>query len=232
MKKSIPLILLAFICSISIWFSTRMYETGKGQNELVRITLSIKDINNNIKEYTLEEPVSAARSILLEPETVSSNAFNLPLLSSSTVEFENVFTGDVDKGGSCNVDLLSYVPHNVTHFETSAHILSKTSEPVYVNEIPQKKLSGIAYLIDLSDFADEPDSLIPRNIIEKELINVKLPVKFLAIKTGSSLLPENYDFSGKDYLALSPEAAEYIHNFSIMCGNLSQNIEGLILDLP
>jgi kynurenine formamidase len=202
-------------------------------NNHTRFLVEVTDSHQNIQRFTLGEPVSVSREVLFTPQTKTPNAFYLPAIGAKTVEFEGQFIGDVNRGGSCNVDVLSYVPHGITHMETSAHILSKDSNPPYVNDIPRRQLNGIVYLIDLTQPAegsnpgavlgDKPGQTIPWEIIEKKLKSNTLPISMLALKTKGSLLPQDYDFSGKDFLAVSPEAAKGIHDYGIDC---------LLLDLP
>lgn len=201
----------------------------------VSLNLQVVDSNNELRVFELGAPVPAGREILTDPVVRSSNAFNLPVLKTETVEFEGQFIGDVNRGGPCNVDLISYVPHNVTHIETSAHILSPDSGPITVNQIPQGHLSGIVYVIDLTHLTAQPGRLISWEDIEQKLIKNGLPITMLALKTRSSLLPEDFDFSNQNFMALSQDAARGIHDYlfnSEMPESRRTRIDCLILDLP
>jgi len=194
--------------------------------------LTVPDIHNEIHYYKLGTPLSVSREVYFSPEVKASNIFNLPLIQSETVEFENIFTGDVRRGGSCNVDLLRYVPHSLTHLETAAHLLNPDNNPTTIIDLPVSELSGLVYLMDLTYLSIEPGSLIHWEDIQSKLKQNTLPVSMLALKTRSSLLPQDYDFSGKDYPALSPETAREIHDYSLNFSSIKTRIDCLILDLP
>jgi kynurenine formamidase len=194
---------------------------------LVKLT----DADGNTKQFRMGEPIPVSRPVVFQPGTKASNAFSLPVINSKTLEVGDQFIGDVNRGGSCNVDILSYVPHGITHIETAAHILSPESQPCFVDEIPPGYLSGIVYLLDLTQPGpglmpgEEPGQQVPWKAVAEKLRQNKLPISMLAIKTKASLLPADYDFSGKDFLSISREAAKGIHDYKypITC---------LLLDLP
>jgi kynurenine formamidase len=193
-----------------------------------RLQLALTDTNGKVKRFRLGEPLSVSREVYFKGETRSPNAFHLTPITSKTVEFEGQFIGDVSRGGSCNVDTLQYVPHGLTHLETSAHILGPEAHPPTVKDIPVEKLSGIVFLIDLSQPGEESAQLVPRAAVQAKLEQNTLPISLLAIKTRASLLPQDYDFSGKNFLALAPGTAKGIHDYTVC----SSRIQCLILDLP
>jgi kynurenine formamidase len=117
------------------------------------------------------------------------------------------------------------VPHGLTHLETSAHILNIDSESSFITGIPSRNLEGVVYLIDLTHIKAEPGASISWQEINRKLNPNPLPFSILAIKTQASLLPMDYDFSGKNFLSLSPEAAKGIHDYRF-------KINCLLLDLP
>jgi len=204
--------------------------------------LEVIDTAGRSRRFAIGSPISASRDVLLKPfvkSTQSSNAFFIPLPQARTLEFEGQFVGDVERGGSCNVDILSYVPHGITHLETSAHILGAASAPPTVKDIPPQHLSGIALLIDLTHLETNPGSRIPWDAVEEKLKQNVLPVSMLAIKTKASMLPPDYDFSGNDFLSVSPSAARGIHDYEVTINGtadpstiLQRRIDCLILDLP
>lgn len=175
--------------------------------------------------FQLGKPVSVGRYIEFNHH---SKAFYLPDVSTTTFNYKDTFIGDVTQGGSCNVDILSFCPHNLTHVETSAHILNQRTSEAKLCDIPIQHFQGLVYLIDLSDKLTENDKLITKDLITKELKKITLPITALAIKTSASLLPENYDFSGKDFLALDEQAAIEIAKFSFE----NHKLTTLLLDLP
>jgi kynurenine formamidase len=204
---------------------------GRRLEETMERLVKVTDADGNTKQFRLGEPIPVSRPVVFQPKTKASNAFYLPVINWKTLELGDRFIGDVNRGGSCNVDILSYVPHGITHIETAAHILSPGSQPCFVDEIPPGHLSGIVYLIDLT--APGPGAMpgaesgqqVSWKAVEEKLQQNKLPISMLAIKTKASLLPAAYDFSGKDFLSISPEAAKGIHHYKypITC---------LLLDLP
>lgn len=182
---------------------------------------------NNLK-LDLKLPQNVSRMISFGDSATSSGAFYINQPKSETVEFPGLFIGDIERGGSCNVDYLTFCPHNITHLETSAHILSLESNPPMVSDISQDKLMGLAYLIDLSDKNWDDNDLIQLEDIQATLEALKYPVNMVIIKTHASLLEESYDFSGKNFLAVSEEAAKYLNKYQ----KNQSVLHALILDLP
>ena len=211
-------------------------ETMKFAN--TQLQLNVTGANGKTHRFKLGAPVSVSREVLFAPftsGTKSTNAFHLPVIDSKTLEFAGQFVGDVNRGGSCNVDILSYVPHGLTHLETSAHVLSPDANPPTVKDIPMEHLSGIVYLIDLTHLGAEPGQQVPWKEVEIKLEKNKLPISMLALKTKASLLPADYNFSDKDFLSLAAETAKGIHDYRVSIPGSSlveYCIRCLILDLP
>ncbi len=240
LKSSVLLAVTIFILAAVIIYQFILLQNrdventpGRRAEESMELQVKVTDAGGNTKRFRLGEPKAVSRQVLFEPEAKASNAFHLPVINAKTVEFEGQFIGDVKRGGSCNVDILSYVPHGITHIETAAHILSPESKPPFVDDIPLRHLSGIVYLIDLTqpvrgagdELGSGPGQQVPWEAVEKKLRHNSLPISMLAIKTRSSLLQEDYDFSGKNFLSISAQAAKGIHDYKypITC---------LLLDLP
>ncbi|MCP4727166.1 MAG: hypothetical protein GY863_19165 [bacterium] len=194
----------------------------------IDLAINLTDKHGDDLSFQLNNPVSADRKVLFRPETKAVNSFFISPPSRETYEVPGQFTGDVDGGGVCNVEIISSAAHNTTHIETSSHVLSYGSNPITVDEIPVENLSGLLYLIDLTEIQAESGKAIKWIDIERKLLEITLPVTMLGIKTQGSVLPEDYDFSGQDFLHLAPEAAKAIHDFRIM----NNTIECLMLDLP
>lgn len=178
-------------------------------------------LNYHHKQFTLSEPVYAARSVKFFPETQNSNAYGLD-------DVTNKLIYQAKPSGCCNVNVLQYCPHKITHFETAAHVMAWEANPPSAIAIPRRYLSGVAYLADFSDLPKQPGSLLQASQITKKLEGLVLPVSILALKTPASKLPEHYNFTNKDFPALSEGAARAIHDYS--SGNTRINC--LILDLP
>lgn len=198
--------------------------------------LQVTDTNGNVRGFRLGPPKAVSRDVFYTPGSgaKSSNAFHMPLLQAETLEFEGQFVGHVDRGGSCNVDVLSYVPHGLTHLETSAHVLSPDSNPPTVKDIPSYHLQGIVYLIDVSHL-EATGRAIPWDAVKDKLNANTLPISMVALKTKSSLLPADYDFSSKDFLYVDRETAKGIHDYGAAIPGphaAEMRINCLILDLP
>ncbi len=170
--------------------------------------------------------INVSRTI--DPNTSSSGAFYLDQPSAETVEFPGQFIGDVDRGGSCNVSYLTFCPHNVTHIETSAHVLSPECSPPTVADLENAALIGRVFLIDLSYLDTSYNAKIDMEHVKPHLDTLTQQINFVAIKTKSSDLPETFDFSGRGFMALSQKAGQYLHDFK----SQGHPMAGLVLDLP
>ncbi len=180
------------------------------------ITLQLQ-INNTT--YLLGDPLTVGRKT---SRTNQSNCFNLPLFDSTSFSNDE-FTGDISLGGSCNVNVLTFSPHNITHIETENHIADK--ESVDVSDLPTSNLHGICYLIDLSNSYYEK---LTGDHIRQVLNRINLPISFIAVKTQSSTLSEDTDFTGKKFTFISTDFIEVINEFS----TTYNKVVGLITDLP
>lgn len=126
------------------------------------------------------------------------------------------FTGNVAKGGSCNVKNISFNPHgNGTHTECIGHV-SKEYQTLEKLKIPN---FCVAYLTSID---------ITNGIIEADMLN--LPHKFKHQPSALILrtLPNNELKKQQQYLGTNPpyiskECMEYINYLGI---------EHLLLDLP
>ncbi|MDQ3072062.1 MAG: cyclase family protein, partial [Bacteroidota bacterium] len=95
----------------------------------------------------------------------SPNAFYLPAPRYTTVE-EGGFTGNVTRGGSCNVENILFSPHgNGTHTECAGHI---AVEAFTVNSAV-KEYFFPALLISITPGAEGDDRIITGELI-KELV--------------------------------------------------------------
>lgn len=164
--------------------------------------------------FTLQNPISVGRTISLQPQYRSSGAFHLPKFLTSTFEVGD-FIGDMKRGGSCRVDLHRYSPHNLTHIESSAHI---DENGITLDKIDRNKLSGTVFLADLSSIIS--DFVKWEHLIDK-FDHTKMDA--LAIKTSSSLLPQDKDFTQSDAMAVHHTTAQKF---------IDLGIDLIILDLP
>ena len=169
------------------------------------LQLKVGDLNNKTRTFQVEKPRAVSREVVFYPETKSANGFYLPRIESTTFRYKDQFIGDVQKGGTCNMDILRYIPHGLTHIETSAHILARDERAVTLKDIPPQNLCGLVYLMDLTRLEAKPGQSIYRQNIEGKIKKITLPITMLTVKTKASLLPQDTDFSGKDFLHLHPD---------------------------
>ena len=84
----------------------------------MKIDLTIDD-----KNYGADLSDAKSIAITLLPNGKQPSHFGAPACTSTTLEGEG-FIGDTRRGGSCNVNQLSIIPHcNGTHTESIAHIV-------------------------------------------------------------------------------------------------------------
>ncbi|MDQ7049120.1 MAG: hypothetical protein Q9M92_06070 [Enterobacterales bacterium] len=78
-------------------------------------------INNKHFKANLDDGKSIAINLL--PNEAQPNHFSAPIAKSETF-IAGDFIGDTSRGGSCNVNTLTIVPHcNGTHTESVSHII-------------------------------------------------------------------------------------------------------------
>lgn len=168
--------------------------------------------------FNLGPPRSISRHVSIR-ENQLIDAFHLPQMSSSPVELVG-FIGDVAQGGSCNVNLLKFTPHNLTHIEMSAHISHQGST---LHNRPVQYSCGILQLLDLSHL-DPHNQLITIDDI-KGKINRELPFEIIGLKSPLSSDGPSVTYSGTNPLALAPEVSEYI-------STTFPKVHTMVLDLP
>ena len=87
----------------------------------MKLTLEI-----NSKSYAIDLDAGRSIAIPLDFNGPQPNHFGVQRATTKTVEVGD-FVGDTDRGGSCNVDQLSLIPHcNGTHTESVGHIVGET----------------------------------------------------------------------------------------------------------
>ena len=119
----------------------------------------------NDKKYKLGKPRSISRGVNIK-KNLQSNAFDLVKFSQTA--FQNqFFTGDTGKGGSCNVNILNFTPHNLTHIETPMHL---KKEGIGLDEIPRSNLMGVSYLVDLSNISFKDNCVKKEHIEQLDLL--------------------------------------------------------------
>lgn len=176
---------------------------------------SIKTKNNSFT-VDLTKPIDISMPLSDRPDNV--NAFFVPALKLKPFKSGN-FIGDVNQGGSCNVNSIEFNPHgNGTHTETVGHI---SKEKFTINNC-LKTFFFEAQLISIIPEEIDNDKIIKRYQIEN-ILKGKCP-EALIIRT----LPNTPDKLSAQYSGTNPPyvesaAALYLKELSVI---------HLLLDLP
>ncbi len=160
------------------------------------------------------------------------NSYQVEKATSKAYEAKG-FVGDTRKGGGCNFEVISMIPHcNGTHTECIGHItddrisivnqLKETFVPCTVITVEPIEASEVSDAYQPSLNAD--DKVITKSILQAALPAASGFVKALVIRT----LPNKDDKKARDYIEnespfLSMDAMEYI---------VSLGVEHLLVDLP
>jgi len=187
----------------------------------IKITL----IENVVKTFVLNYPTSVSRNIVLSNNYGASGAFNLPKFKSEPFTDESGFTGDINKGGSCNVNIITFCPHNLTHIETSSHITNNSEKSITIKDLEPETTNGLVYLIDCTDEKAIENNSISWDFLSEKFHSLDIIPKIIALKTKSSKLPQHYNFSGENFISLGSQVSKNIQKEF-------PEIQVLILDLP
>ena len=168
-------------------------------------------------EIDLEAPLDISLPV---GRATGPNAFYLDEARYSTVEAGG-FVGDVGRGGSCNVENISFSPHgNGTHTECIGHI-DKTH--VLVNNL-LKKHFFLTRLLTVSTVETETGKVITAPDIESAWPEAMAPEEALVIRTlPNTAAKKNNQYSGQNPAYISKDAMAYIN---------SRGIRHLLTDLP
>ena len=199
-------------------------------------------INNQTYKIDLENPIDL--SIPLNFNGVQPNAFNVERAISKAYETENLI-GDTRRGGSCNFEQITFIPHcNGTHTESVGHI---TNARISVHEslkdsfilatlisvAPERASETIeTYAVELN----ENDRLITRKAIEIALQKAGESPEFKSRNPESKdfpqaliirTLPNDESKKSRCYMENSPffstEAIQFI---------VEKGVKHLLVDLP
>ena len=161
------------------------------------------------------------------------NTYGVPKATASAYQ-DGTFVGDVNRGGSCNFEQYTFVPHcNGTHTECVGHV---ADEPVYLHEQLRESFSQ-ALLITLTPISPthSVDSYQPPLSADDRLIDKKSLMEAIAGRitpdTQSLIirtLPNGPHKLSQDYMQAPPaffsnEAMTYIHELGIV---------HLLVDMP
>ena len=156
-------------------------------------------------------------SIPLRAGEENVNAFYIPPVVYEPFRAGS-FVGDVNQGGSCNVNNVTFNPHgNGTHTETVGHI-SKEKFPIYSSLTTYFFLAGVISI--------EPEKINGDRIITKKLLQEKIRGDYeaLIIRTlPNDTSKINAHYSGTNPPYMSEEAALYLREIGI---------RHVLLDLP
>ena len=184
-------------------------------------------------EYTFDLSKPLFVSIPMNFYGNQPNTYNVKTASAKAYEKDG-FIGDTRKGGGCNFEEYSLIPHcNGTHTECVGHI---SLERMYVNEILKDSFIASALITVAPEKAFETDDtyfpdknkedlIISKRIIEEKLAGAKEDfLEGLIIRT----LPNDDSKMSRKYMELPPpffsvEAMEYIDRL---------NVSHLLIDIP
>ncbi len=109
----------------------------------------------------------------------------------------------IEEGASANVTKISMTVHAGTHIDAPYHFLG--GETATVEQLPLNLLTGRVYVLHLPDEAD----LITAEILKKSEIPPRTR-RVLFRTRNSHLWKKNSQEFYKDFVALSPDGAEYL----------------------
>lgn len=152
------------------------------------------------------------------------NAYGVEPASARACEYGEL-VGDTRRGGSCNFEQVTLVPHcNGTHTECVGHI---TNERISVRDCLRDVLvSAVLISIEPENLADSPDLVISRESLENAIAEKEaMAPSALIIRTvpnDESKLTRSYD-SEKPHAYFTPDAMKYI---------VERGFTHLLVDLP
>jgi arylformamidase len=168
-------------------------------------------------EIDLDEPIDISIPV---GRDISPNAFYLQVPEYSTVASGN-FIGDVNKGGSCNVENILFSPHgNGTHTECAGHI---NKEHLLVNNL-LKRHFFLAGLISTVPADDDSGYIIDKEQISEAWPETAVPVEAIIIRTHpNSSKKFSAVYGGTNPPYISKDAIEFLND---------KKIKHLLTDLP
>jgi kynurenine formamidase len=189
------------------------------------------EINGSVYRIDAENPLDI--SIPLRFDGVQPNAYGVERATSKPCEAGDLI-GDTRRGGSCNFEQITMIPHcNGTHTESVGHI---TNERISIHEclrdafIPATVISvkpenanetNESYSIK----PDENDRLITRKSLENALQNAdKNLLRGLIVRT----LPNGAEKLSQTYLEKIPP----FFSTEAMCLIVELNVRHLLVDTP
>jgi arylformamidase len=168
-------------------------------------------------EINLENPIDISIPVGRKD---GPNAFYLPKPEFSTVE-DGGFVGDVNRGGSCNVENISFSPHgNGTHTECVGHI---NEEHILVNNL-LKKHFFLARVVTIETSQEDSGYYISEENLAKAFPANTEQIEALIIRSKpNDATKTSAIYGGTNPAYISKEAMGYVN---------SLNIRHLLTDLP
>jgi arylformamidase len=178
----------------------------------MNITLGNKEVKVNLNQGT-DLSIGLRRQ-----ENV--NAYGLYDPEFKTFE-EGGFTGDVNRGGSCNCESVLMVPHgNGTHTECVGHISHKAC---YISDV-LKEFMFLANLISVEPVREDDNLVIKKEQVEKCFSTLQDQTEVIIIRT----LPNDTAKLKRRYAGLNPACFDK----NVMHFLIEKGIKHLLTDLP
>jgi arylformamidase len=172
------------------------------------------EFRGTTSEIDLERPIDISIPV---GRVQSPNAFYLQKPDYRTVAAGD-FVGDVNRGGSCNVEDILFSPHgNGTHTECSGHIHAEHNS---VNNLLRKSF----FLARLISLTPGDSQVVSEKNISEAWPSESLPIEALIIRT----LPNDLDKRTNNYSGTNPP---YFSGDAVRFIN-SKNIIHLLTDMP
>lgn len=193
----------------------------------IKLTIDGKDFGADLTEAN-------SIAITLLPNGDQPSHFGAPACESKTLEGDG-FVGDTKRGGSCNVNQLTIIPHcNGTHTESIAHIVDELI-PVY-SSIENTLFPSVLISVEPISASDVNDAYIPgfdadNKVITREQLEHALQRYPESQLTGLVIrtLPNSSDKRSSVYAAdnypvyLTNDAMKYI---------VERKVKHLLVDFP
>lgn len=173
-------------------------------------------------------------AITLFPNGEQPNHFAAPKCTSETLEMQG-YIGDTKQGGSCNVKVLTLIPHcNGTHTESISHIIDEIipvykviSEPIFSSVLISVAAEIASSTSDnYRPSMDETNSVITRRTLEEKLREYSnSQLQGLVVRTLPNIsLKKNSKYDANNY-------PPYFTN-DAMAYLVERQIKHLLVDFP
>jgi arylformamidase len=171
---------------------------------------------------------------MLDFKGTQLRCFSAPAATSKALQTAD-FTGRVDRGGSCNCNVMTLTPHaNLTHTECVGHLTGQALDVYKV--IPQRLLIATLLTVEPELAADSEDSSAPAPrdtdlLITRAGIEKAWPAPAVARLSGRSAVIRTLPNSRDKFVDDGGNSAPYLSREAAAC-LVARGIEHLVLDLP